>query len=80
LTQFDLNEGLKRMSSAHAQPEAHHHDGPRTLPATLGSPEILSKWRTQALIVFAVFALVSLVFFAAPLGPGHADAAVCQRR
>jgi hypothetical protein len=59
------------MSSALAQHEEHHHDGPRALPSVLGSPELLSKWRTQALIVCAVAALVSLVFLAAPLGPQH---------
>ena len=60
------------MASVHAQHEAHHHhDGPRALPSVLDSPEILTKWRTQALIVFVVAALVSLVFFAAPLGPQH---------
>ena len=59
------------MASEHAQHEAHHHHGPRTLPTTLGSPETLSRWRTQALIVFAVSALISLVFFAAPLGAQH---------
>jgi hypothetical protein len=58
------------MSSAHAQHEAPHH-GLRTLPASLGSPEILTKWRTQALIVFAVAGLVSLVFLRFPGGPGH---------
>jgi hypothetical protein len=41
------------------------------LPETLGSPEILAKWRTQALIVFVISALVSLVFIPAPLGPQH---------
>jgi len=58
------------MSSAQAQHEAPHH-GPRTLPASLGSPEILTKWRTQALIVFAVAGLVSLVFLAFPGGASH---------
>jgi hypothetical protein len=41
------------------------------LPASLGSPEILAKWRTQALIVFAVAGLVSLIFLASPGGAGH---------
>ncbi len=52
--------------------EAHpHHHGPRTLPEKLGSPEILTRWRTNALIVCAVSGLVSLVFFLAPLGGQH---------
>ena len=63
------------MASGNAQHETHTHqsghDGPRALPTVLGSPELLAKWRTQALIVFVVAALVSLVFFAAPLGPQH---------
>ncbi len=63
------------MSSVHEQHEAdfHHggHDGPRALPSVLGSPEMLAKWRTQALIVFVAAALVSLVFIAAPLGLEH---------
>ena len=52
----------------------HHalaHHGPRTLPATLGSPELLTVWRTRALIVFAGASLVSAVFLLAPSGAGH---------
>jgi hypothetical protein len=54
------------MSSGHEHNEAaggHDHDGPRTLPASLAAPEILSAWRTRALIVFAVATLISLVAF-----------------
>ena len=58
------------MSSVHAQHEAHHY-GPRTLPASLGSPEILTKWRTQALLVFAASSLVSLIFLFFKGGAGH---------
>ena len=56
------------MSSAYEQHEAghgggvHHHDEPRTLPAVLNSPELLAVWRRNALIVFAVSTLLSLVF------------------
>ncbi len=52
----------------HGEGASHHlvghqaHRGPRVLPATLGSPELLSAWRTRALLVFAVAALVSLLF------------------
>jgi hypothetical protein len=64
------------MSSVHEQHEAHHygagHYGARTLPATLGSPEVLKAWRTRALIVFAVAALLSVpFFFTDALGPKH---------
>jgi hypothetical protein len=60
------------MASATEHHEAHHHShGPRTLPSVLNSPEILAKWRTQALIVCVVAALVSLVFFAFPGGGDH---------
>jgi hypothetical protein len=58
------------MSSVHEQHEAHHH-GPRVLPATLGSPEILTLWRTRALIVCAISALISCIFFAVPGGATH---------
>jgi hypothetical protein len=55
------------MSSGHEHNDAaggHHGDhGPRTLPASLAAPGILSVWRTRALIVFAVATLVSLLAF-----------------
>jgi hypothetical protein len=55
------------MSSGHEHIDAaggHHGDhGPRTLPASLAAPGILSAWRTRALIVFAVATLVSLLAF-----------------
>jgi hypothetical protein len=55
------------MSSGHEHNDAaggHHGDhGPRTLPASLAAPGILSAWRTRALIVFALATLVSLLAF-----------------
>jgi hypothetical protein len=55
------------MSSGHEHNDAaggHHGDhGPRTLPASLAAPGILSAWRTRALIVFAVATLISLLAF-----------------
>lgn len=80
LDQFDFDEGLKSMSSAYAQYEAGHgdgghlhdaHDGPNTLPANLNSPEILTVWRKRALMVFAISALVSLIFVLFPGGKTH---------
>src|SRR5271156_3632988 len=55
------------MSSGHehyGEAGGHHdHDGPRTLPASLAAPEIVSAWRTRALIVCAVATLISLLAF-----------------
>lgn len=63
------------MASGHEQLEAGHHDaghhGPRTLPSVLGSPEILAIWRTRALMIFAVSAIVSLAFAFLPFGKAH---------
>jgi hypothetical protein len=54
------------MSSGNLQHEPGHHDGghhgPRTLPAVLNSPELLSVWRTRALIICGIFTLLSLPF------------------
>jgi hypothetical protein len=55
----------------HGHTIAHAHHGPRTLPAQLNSPEVLTIWRMRALIVFAAASLVSLVFLLAPSGAGH---------
>jgi len=60
------------MSAAHEQ-HGHTIDhggdashGARVLPATLGSPELLTAWRTRALIVFAVSVVLSI-----PTGRTH---------
>jgi len=59
------------MSSVHEQHETHH-GGPKTLPATLSSPEILNQWRGRALIVALVAAVLSVpLYFADPLGGAH---------
>jgi hypothetical protein len=60
------------MSSVHEQHGAHAHHGPRTLPATLNAPpEVLSAWRTRALIVAAVFALLTIPFGFTHEGKNH---------
>jgi hypothetical protein len=61
------------MSSVHEQHGVggHHHHGPKVLPATLGSPELIGAWRTKALIVFAVATLVSLLFLLTTNGAVH---------
>ncbi len=51
--------------------EAAHHHGPRVLPGTLVSPELISSWRTKALIACGVFTVISLGFLATPNGGEH---------
>lgn len=48
---------------------AHH--GPRTIPAVLTAPDVLSTWRMRAAIVAVVFGLISLAFLFVPLGKEH---------
>jgi hypothetical protein len=63
------------MSSGHehyGEAGGHHdHHGPKTLPASLAAPEILSAWRTRALIVFVVATLLSLAFAFSHEGKNH---------
>lgn len=60
------------MASVHEQHDAGPaHVGARTLPASLGSPEILTAWRKNALVIFAITALISLVFVLFPNGKTH---------
>jgi hypothetical protein len=47
------------------------HHGPRTLPAELAAPDVVSTWRTRAGIVAIVFALISLVFLGTHEGRNH---------
>jgi len=49
----------------------HAHHGPRTLPAVLAAPDVVSTWRTRAAIVAIVFGLISLVFLFVPGGREH---------
>jgi hypothetical protein len=51
--------------------EGHAHHGPRVLPSVLTAPEIIKTWRLRALIVFVVFALVSVLFFFTEDGRSH---------
>jgi hypothetical protein len=55
------------MSSGHehnGEAGGHHdHHGPRVLPASLAAPEIVSAWRTRALIICVVATLISLLAF-----------------
>jgi hypothetical protein len=59
------------MSSGHEQHELHAHHGPRELPASLAAPPVLAAWRTRALIVAAVFALLTLAFCFTHEGRNH---------
>jgi hypothetical protein len=49
----------------------HAHHGPRTLPAVLAAPDVVSTWRTRAAIVAVIFGLISLVFLFVPGGREH---------
>src|SRR5271169_2634221 len=49
----------------------HGHYGPRVLPASLAAPEIVSAWRTRALIVFAVATVLSIFFAFTHEGKNH---------
>jgi hypothetical protein len=62
------------MASVHEQHGAnggHDHHGPRVLPATLTAPPELAAWRTRALTVGVVFALLSLAFAFSHDGKNH---------
>jgi hypothetical protein len=49
----------------------HAHHGTRTLPASLGAPEILAAWRMRALMLAGAATVLSLVFLAVPGGKTH---------
>jgi hypothetical protein len=63
------------MSSGHehyGEAGGHHdHHGPKTLPASLAAPEILSAWRMRALIIFVVATLLSVAFAFSHEGKNH---------
>jgi hypothetical protein len=55
----------------HGQHGTHDHHGPRPLPAMLNAPPVLAAWRMRALIVAAVFALLTLAFAFTHEGRNH---------
>jgi hypothetical protein len=62
------------MASGHEQHgeyglTAHH--GPRILPQTLSSPDLISAWRTRSLLVAVAATVLSLVFLLVPGGASH---------
>jgi hypothetical protein len=63
------------MSSGHehiGEAGGHHgHYGPRPLPATFDAPEIVSVWRTRALIVAAVAIVLTIPFAFTHEGKNH---------
>src|ERR1017187_6879682 len=62
------------MSSAnehHGEQGMNAHHGPRALPASLAAPPVLVAWRTRALMVAAVFALLTLLFAFTHEGRNH---------
>jgi hypothetical protein len=60
------------MSSAHEHHGEHGAHQPRVLPASLAAPvEVLAAWRMRALIVAAVFALLTLLFSGTHEGRAH---------
>jgi len=59
------------MSSGHEQHGEHSAHRPRVLPASLAAPEVLAAWRMRALIVAAIFALLTLLFTGTHEGRNH---------
>ncbi len=56
----------------HGEAGGHHgHHGPRSLPATFEAPEIVSAWRTRALIVAAVAIVFTIPFAFSHEGKNH---------
>ena len=57
----------------HGEAGGHHdaHHGPRTLPASLAAPEVVSAWRTRFLVLAVVAAAVSLIFAFTSQGRNH---------
>ncbi len=59
------------MALEHEHHDGHHAHGPKALPSVLVVPDFVGVWRQRALILGAVFALVSLVFVGSPEGRAH---------
>src|SRR5579875_1280856 len=60
------------MELEHGHHDGHHHHGPKSLPAVLAAPDFLAAWRMRALVIAAVFALISVIFaFTDHQGPAH---------
>ena len=59
------------MATEHTHHDEHHYSGTKALPAVLAVPAFVGVWRTRALFVAAVFALLSLSFAFTPDGRAH---------
>ena len=61
------------MALEHDSIEAHggHHHGANALPSMLMAPEFVAAWRLRALVIAAVFAVISLVFLGTHEGRNH---------
>jgi hypothetical protein len=59
------------MSSAHEHHGEHGAHEARVLPVSLAAPEVLVAWRTRALMVAGVFALLTLFFVGSHDGRNH---------
>jgi hypothetical protein len=56
----------------HGEAGGHHdHYGPRPLPATFDAPEMVSVWRTRALIVAAIAIVLTIPFAFTHEGKNH---------
>src|ERR1700684_364526 len=59
------------MALEHGHYDEHHHHGPKALPAVLAAPDFVTAWRLRALIIFAVFAVISVFFGFTEQGRAH---------
>src|ERR1700755_741392 len=59
------------MALEHEHHDAHDHHGPKELPSVLTAPDAVRVWRTRAIVVFAVFALISVLFAFTAEGRTH---------
>ncbi len=50
------------MELEHGHHDEPHHHGPKALPAVLAAPDFVTAWRLRALIIAAVFAVISVLF------------------
>jgi hypothetical protein len=59
------------MADGKGHHDAHGHHGPRTMPTVLTAPDAVAVWRKRAVIVAALFAILSVVFAFTAEGRQH---------
>ncbi|HLI75520.1 MAG TPA: hypothetical protein VKV02_01145 [Acidobacteriaceae bacterium] len=59
------------MALEHEHHAEHGHHGPQALPSVLAAPDFVAAWRMRALVIGAVFALISVVFAFDENGRAH---------